>query len=151
MTDYIRDLRPAKWGSGISLHGSNPLTAHVRFGSITDIEVSGMNVRFTPESGHRGARLACPLCAQTRTSQGPNRLPCWRRRVGDYSRVDAKSCNAILARDRSALLIRQKRSAQSAICWSGMEFLWHSFLAYCKQHKQIHAFPNIPFERMVCS
>ena len=24
MFDYIRDLRPAKWGSGISLHGSNP-------------------------------------------------------------------------------------------------------------------------------
>jgi hypothetical protein len=22
--DYIRDLRPAKWGSGASLHGSNP-------------------------------------------------------------------------------------------------------------------------------
>jgi hypothetical protein len=21
--DYIRDLRPAKWGSGVSLHGSN--------------------------------------------------------------------------------------------------------------------------------
>ena len=24
MTDYIRDLRPAKWGSGVSLQGSNP-------------------------------------------------------------------------------------------------------------------------------
>jgi hypothetical protein len=23
MTDYIRDLRPAKWGSGVSLRGSN--------------------------------------------------------------------------------------------------------------------------------
>jgi hypothetical protein len=23
MTDYIRDLRPAKWGSGVSLHGIN--------------------------------------------------------------------------------------------------------------------------------
>ena len=23
MVDYIRDLRPAKWGSGIKLHGSN--------------------------------------------------------------------------------------------------------------------------------
>jgi len=22
--DYSRDLRPAKWGSGITLHGSNP-------------------------------------------------------------------------------------------------------------------------------
>jgi hypothetical protein len=40
--DYIRDLRPAKWGSGVSLHGSNlepPMSAlgqkrtsrHVRF------------------------------------------------------------------------------------------------------------------------
>ena len=24
MVDYIRDLRLAKWGSGVSLHGSNP-------------------------------------------------------------------------------------------------------------------------------
>jgi hypothetical protein len=24
MTDYIRDLRPAKWDLGVSLHGSNP-------------------------------------------------------------------------------------------------------------------------------
>ena len=24
MVDYIRDLRRAKWGSGVSLHGSNP-------------------------------------------------------------------------------------------------------------------------------
>jgi hypothetical protein len=24
MGDYIRDLRQAKWGSGVSLHGSNP-------------------------------------------------------------------------------------------------------------------------------
>jgi hypothetical protein len=24
MLDYIRDLRPAEWGSGVSLHGSNP-------------------------------------------------------------------------------------------------------------------------------
>jgi len=24
MADYIRDLRPAKWGSGVGLHSSNP-------------------------------------------------------------------------------------------------------------------------------
>ena len=24
MADYIRDLLPTKWGSGVSLHGSNP-------------------------------------------------------------------------------------------------------------------------------
>ena len=24
MSDYSRDLRPAKWGSGLSLHSSNP-------------------------------------------------------------------------------------------------------------------------------
>jgi hypothetical protein len=24
MVDYIRDLRLAKWGSGVSLHGGNP-------------------------------------------------------------------------------------------------------------------------------
>jgi len=32
MTDYIRDLRPAKWGSGVSLHGSNfePLVSSLK-------------------------------------------------------------------------------------------------------------------------
>ena len=29
--------RPAKWGSGLRLHGSNPEVAHVRFGSNADI------------------------------------------------------------------------------------------------------------------
>ena len=37
MTDYSRDLRPAKWGLGVSLRGSNPVAADVRFGSKADI------------------------------------------------------------------------------------------------------------------
>ena len=65
MTDYIRDLRPAKWGSGISLHGSNPLTAHVRFGSKADMEASPRDVRFTSKSGHWLSVSRCPLCAKS--------------------------------------------------------------------------------------
>ena len=41
-----------------------PLTrgANVRFGSRADIALARRHVRFTPESGHCGAQLACPLC-----------------------------------------------------------------------------------------
>jgi hypothetical protein len=73
-------------------------------------------------------------------------LPSFPRCLGDYSREDEKGCNAFPARQCSAPPIRQKRSAQSAIRWSGMRFSWHCFWAYCKLHKQTHALPNIPFE-----
>jgi hypothetical protein len=63
MTDYIRDLRPAKWGSGISLYGSNPLIAHVRFGSKADIGAPPINVRFTPESRHKSWPTSGPTPA----------------------------------------------------------------------------------------
>jgi hypothetical protein len=39
--------------------------ADVRFGSKADIAAPPTNVRFTPKSGHCGARLACPLCANS--------------------------------------------------------------------------------------
>jgi hypothetical protein len=65
--DYSSDLRPAKQGSGVSLHGSNPepLIADVRFGSKADIEAGPRRVRFTPKSGHCWVRLGCPLCARS--------------------------------------------------------------------------------------
>jgi hypothetical protein len=52
MADYIRDLRPAKWGSGVSLHSSNlnrscPLWVKSRHWGRRP-----SNVRFTPKSGH---------------------------------------------------------------------------------------------------
>ena len=65
MTDYIRDLRPAKWGSGVSLRGSNsePLmsalghkrtSAHVRVMSAlppkADIGEGDRHVRQVPQA-----------------------------------------------------------------------------------------------------
>jgi hypothetical protein len=44
---------------------------NVRFGSQADMELPSPDVRFTPESGHRMAVLACPLWAM-----------CGRLRVG---------------------------------------------------------------------
>jgi len=37
---------------------------NVRFGSKADIEARPINVRFTPESGHRNSVVECPLCAK---------------------------------------------------------------------------------------
>jgi hypothetical protein len=38
---------------------------NVRFGSLADIFASDRDVRFTPESGHSTARVACPLWANS--------------------------------------------------------------------------------------
>jgi len=38
---------------------------YVRFGSEADLKPPLSYVRFTPESGHRPARLACPLSAKS--------------------------------------------------------------------------------------
>jgi hypothetical protein len=65
MADYIRDLRPAKWGSGGSLHGINPEPPDVRFGSKADIQAPSSDVRFTPKSGHWLIAPGCPLCAKS--------------------------------------------------------------------------------------
>ena len=63
--DYIRDLRPAKWGSGIKLHSSNPdplmsalgqkrTSEHVQSMSAlppkADVDHDGRDVRFVPEA-----------------------------------------------------------------------------------------------------
>jgi hypothetical protein len=37
----------------------------VRFGSLADVADALPNVRFTPESGHHRASLACPLSANS--------------------------------------------------------------------------------------
>src|SRR5262249_62103838 len=42
-----------------------PPRPNVRFGSKADITALVINVRFTPKSGHRIARLTCPLCANS--------------------------------------------------------------------------------------
>jgi len=79
-----------------------------------------------------------------------NRSPRWRRCLGGYSREDAKSCNAIPAKRLSAAA--NKAEAVSAECnplvWNGI--FMATFWAYCKLHEQTHAFPNIPFEGMIC-
>src|SRR5215471_9701046 len=40
--------------------------AHVRFGSKADIAALPINVRFTPNSGHRNSIVRCLLCAKSR-------------------------------------------------------------------------------------
>ena len=44
-----------------SLHPKG--AAHVRFGSLADIEARPRDVRFTSKSGHTSASSRCPLCA----------------------------------------------------------------------------------------
>ena len=39
--------------------------AHVRFGSKADIPLRRCDVRFTPNSGHRGQTVGCLLCAKS--------------------------------------------------------------------------------------
>jgi hypothetical protein len=42
-----------------------PLRRDVRFGSKADVTLLNVDVRFTPESGHRSAAWECPLCAKS--------------------------------------------------------------------------------------
>src|SRR6516164_10161809 len=66
-TDYEVLVRP-------SVCIAAKAATHVRFGSKADITPSIGYVRFTPESGHRARRRACPLCAisgQRRPAQQP--------------------------------------------------------------------------------
>ena len=63
MTDYIRDLRPAEWGSGVILRGNNPEDQMSALGQErtlrgvrsmsalppkADIDRDGCDVRFVP-------------------------------------------------------------------------------------------------------
>src|SRR5262245_16600634 len=49
------------------VHGTirHRIARNVRFGSTADIASRLGFVRFTPESGHRATRRACPLCAHS--------------------------------------------------------------------------------------
>ena len=52
--DYIRDLRPAKWGSGASLHGSNPERLMSALGHSRPSHFVPVlnNVRYASDSDH---------------------------------------------------------------------------------------------------
>jgi hypothetical protein len=69
MTDYIRDLRPAKWGSGLNLRSSNPDPPMSALGQEqtsggqaamsalppkADMDQSGFDVRFVPKADISG-------------------------------------------------------------------------------------------------
>ena len=58
----IRVQTANNWFS-ISVSGAGQSTGLfiVRFGSLADITASKLDVRFTPESGHSLASIACPL------------------------------------------------------------------------------------------
>ena len=82
MVDYIRDLRLAKRGSGVSLHGSNPEPLMSALGQKqtlqsvkpmsalppkTDIGTQSRHVRYVPEAD---------ICTATKI---PISSPYWRR------------------------------------------------------------------------
>jgi len=50
MSDYIRDLRPAKRGSKTSLHGGNSEPFMSALGQKRTLELSRENIRFVPEA-----------------------------------------------------------------------------------------------------
>jgi hypothetical protein len=54
--DYSRDLRPAKWGSGVSLHDSHSESLMSALGHKRTIGASPHQVRFTPVTGPLPAR-----------------------------------------------------------------------------------------------
>ena len=56
------------------------LIVSVAFGSLADIAVGPRHVRFTPKSGHCGARLVCVLCQKHDHLVGPREQ---RRRHGE--------------------------------------------------------------------
>jgi hypothetical protein len=85
----------------------------------------------THDERHHGVRLECPLSAKSEVII-PSKM---RRAAMQFPQSDFQRCQ-----------IGRAVSAQRAICWSGMGFLWHCFWAYCKLNKQTHAFPNIPFD-----
>jgi hypothetical protein len=43
----------SEMGAGVSFARQQPWISHVRFGSKADIAAGQVNVRFTPNSGHR--------------------------------------------------------------------------------------------------
>ena len=94
----------------------------------------------------------CALPAKFKPGNGDfDRSPRWRRCLGGYSREDAKSCNAIPAKRLSAAA--NKAEAVSAECnplVCNGNFHGTVFGHTASKHKQTHAFPNIPFEGIIC-
>jgi hypothetical protein len=69
MVDYSRDLRAAEWGSGVSLHGSNPEPLM---------------------SALEQVRVSCPLYPQKRTLRAAAIVLAAIARIGEFSpAVDA--------------------------------------------------------------
>src|SRR6516225_8704473 len=90
LADYIRDLRPAKWGSGLSLRSSNPEPLMSALGQKrtlqcilvmsalppkADMDQYGRDVRFVPKAD------ICSAAIRTVT-----RSPCRRRSAGAAAR-----------------------------------------------------------------
>ena len=83
MPDYIRDLRPAKWGSGVSLHSSNPGPLMSALGQNqtlqrisalppkADIGTQSRNVRFVPEADILRCGNDAIIRSPRRRRQGP--------------------------------------------------------------------------------
>ena len=64
MPDYIRDLRPAKWGSGVSLHGSKPEPLMSALGQKqTSAHVRVMSA-LPPKADMRTQRSTGPVCGE---------------------------------------------------------------------------------------
>jgi hypothetical protein len=62
--DYSRDLRQAKWGSGISLHGGNPEPLMSALGQKQTSARRSLMTLY-PQSGHYRVTVGCPLCARS--------------------------------------------------------------------------------------
>src|ERR1051325_5493232 len=65
----------------------NLIQSDVRFGSKADIEARLPDVRFTPESGHRSVRVACPLNAKSGHSAPGQTTPLFDHLVGGNEQV----------------------------------------------------------------
>ena len=52
MVDYIRDLRPAKWGSGVRLHGNNFEAPMSALGQKQTLGKVRLMSALPPKSGH---------------------------------------------------------------------------------------------------
>ena len=68
MTDYIRDLRPAEWGSGGRLHSSNLEPLMSALGQKQTLRHVRLMSALPPKADIGQARLARPLSANKRRS-----------------------------------------------------------------------------------
>jgi hypothetical protein len=64
--DYSRDLRPAEWGSVISLHGSNPESLMSAMGHKQTWRFQFVMSAITPKADNRSA-TECPAKRKSRS------------------------------------------------------------------------------------